>query len=198
MIRIEIPKFQPEPIDNEWFKWLIGEWKILGKTEWIDNNFEDFKESEIEKPEEGRAIIEFKLNSQFLIIKSEGKIPEMTDEQIQNLKESTQASDEEIKRFVSSPFKSLQIFTISPNTGEIIGYLFDSLRSIAEGKGKMEGNKLIIKWKWHSLGQGAKSRQTRERVGNDKLIIKEEFTMPDGKIMKEMTIMTRIKKTTKV
>ncbi|MCF8227052.1 MAG: hypothetical protein K9J30_14335, partial [Bacteroidales bacterium] len=146
--------FQPKPLDDEWSKWLVGDWEISGQTEWVVGDLEGINASDIEKSGSGWAKIELDINSQFLIIKSEGKIPEMTDEQIQNLKESTQATDEEIKRFVSSPFVSLQIFTIDPKTGDIIAYLFDSLRSIAEGKGKQEGNKQIIEWKWYSLGQG--------------------------------------------
>ncbi|MCF8226683.1 MAG: hypothetical protein K9J30_12470, partial [Bacteroidales bacterium] len=71
--------------------------------------------------------------------------------------------------------------------------LFDSLRSIAEGKGKQEGNKQIIEWKWYSLGQGVSSKQIRERAGDDNLIITEEFTLADGKAMKEITVMTRKK-----
>lgn len=197
MKNIETPNFQPNPIDNEWFNWLIGEWRVSGKTEWINSNIKDFKESEIEKLDGGRAKIQLELNGQFLVIKSDGKIPKMTDEQIQYLKETTGASDEEITRFRNSTFKGLQIYTIDPTTDEIIGYLFDSLRSIAEGRGKFEGNKQIIEWKWHNLGQGVSSKQIRERVGNNKLIITEEFTMLDGKIMKEITIMTRIKEATK-
>jgi len=187
------PTFQPKPLEDEWSRWLIGVWKIYGQTEWVAGNLESIDTSDVEKSNNGLAKIGLDLNGQFLIIKTEGEIPEMTDEQIQNLKKSTQASDEEIERFVSSPFKSTQIFTIDPKTDEIIGYLFDSLRSIAEGKGKREKNKLIMEWNWHSLGEGVTSKQIRERVGDDKLIIKEEFAMPDGKVMKEITVMIKVK-----
>jgi hypothetical protein len=187
------PSFQPEPLNDEWSKWLVGEWKIYGQTEWVAGDLEGLDTSEMEGLGGGTAKIDLDLNGQFLIINTEGEIPQMTDEEIQNLKETTQASDEEIERFKSAPFKSRQLYTIDPNTGEIIGYLFDSLRSIAEGRGRLEGNKLIMEWKWYSLGQGVSSKQIRERVGDDKLIITEEFTMPDGKVMKEITVMIRKK-----
>ncbi len=185
------PSFQPTPLTDEWSRWLVGEWEISGQTEWITEDIEDMNLLDIEESGGGWAEIDLKLNGQFLIIKSEGEIPEMSDDQIQTLKKTTNATDEEIERFTSSPFKSLQIYTIDPKTGEIIGYLFDSLRSIAEGRGRMEENKQIIEWKWSSLGQGTSSTQIRERVGDDRLIISEEFILPGGKMMKEITVMTR-------
>jgi hypothetical protein len=191
------PSLQPEPLKDEWSKWLIGMWKISGQTEWVLEDLEGMSISDIEGSGSGWAKAELDLNGQFLIIKSEGETPEMTDKQTQHLKETTNASDEEIKRFISFPFKSLQIYTIDPKTGEIIGYLFDSLRAIAEGRGKLEGNKQTMEWKWHGLGEGVSSTQIRERLGDDKLIITEEFTMPDGKTMKETTVMIRKKETTK-
>ena len=53
--------FQPEPLDDEWNKWLVGEW---------DGGFK----------------IEFGLNRQFLIMKGEAETGEMTPDQIKYLK----------------------------------------------------------------------------------------------------------------
>jgi hypothetical protein len=173
--------FLPKPIDDDWSKGLVGEWEGSG-------------ESNAGKGK-GWVKIELGLNGQFLIMKGEAKITQITPEQIQYLKETLHASDEEIEKFQSSTFKSLEIHTINPKTGEIIGYLFDSLRCIARGKGKREGNKEIMQWQWSGSGQGTSVRIT-EKVSDDKLIITEKYTLPDGSIMEDKGEMTRKKITT--
>jgi hypothetical protein len=50
-------------------------------------------------------------------------------------KETTNASEEDMERFLSMPSKWLLIQTIDPKTGEVIGDLFDSQCCIAEGRG---------------------------------------------------------------
>jgi hypothetical protein len=170
--------FLPKPIDDDWSKWLVGEWEGSG-------------ESNAGKGK-GRVQIELGLNGQFLIMKGEAEITKITPEQKQYLKETLHASDEEVKRFQSSTFKSLEIHTIDPKTGEIIGYLFDSLRCIAKGRGKREGNKEIMKWEWSGAGQGTSIR-IKEKVSDDKLIITEKYTLPDGSTMEDKGEMTRKK-----
>jgi len=173
--------FLPKPIDDDWSKWLVGEWEGSG-------------ESDAGKGK-GWEQIELGLNGQFLIMKGEAEITQITPEQIQYLKETLHASDEEIERFQSSTFKSLEIHTIDPKTGEIIGYLFDSLRCIAKGRGNRQGNKEIMEWEWSGSGQGTSIRIT-EKVSDDKLIITEKYTLPDGSIMEDRGEMTRRKITT--
>jgi hypothetical protein len=173
--------FLPKPVDDDWSKWLVGEWEGSG-------------ESNAGKGK-GWVQIELGLNGQFLIMKGEAKITQITPEQIQYLKETLHASDEDIEKFQSSAFKELQIHTIDPKTGEIIGYLFDSLRCIATGTGKRQGNKEIMEWKWSGSGQGTSIRIT-EKVSDDKLVITEKYTLPDGSIMEDKGEMTRKKITT--
>ena len=168
--------FLPKPIDDDWSKWLVGEWEGSG-------------ESDAGKGK-GWEQIELGLNGQFLIMKGEAEITQITDEQKQYLKETLHASDEEIERFQSSTFKSLEIHTIDPKTGEIIGYLFDSLRCIAKGRGKRQGNKEIMEWEWSGSGQGNSIRIT-EKVSDNKLIITEKYTLPDGSTMEDRGEMTR-------
>jgi len=173
--------FLPKPVDDDWGKWLVGEWESSG-------------ESNAGKGK-GWVQIELGLNGQFLIMKGEAKITQITPEQIQYLKETLHASDEDIEKFQSSTFKELQIHTIDPKTGEIIGYLFDSLRCIATGTGKRQGNKEIMEWEWSGSGQGTSIRIT-EKVSDNKLIITEKYTLPDGSIMEDRGEMTRRKITT--
>ena len=168
--------FLPKPIDDDWSRWLVGEWEGSG-------------ESEAGKGK-ARVKIELGLNGQFLIMKGEAEIIEINDEQKKYLKETLHASDEEIKKFQSSTFKSLEFHTIDPKTGETIGYLFDSLRCVAVGRGKREGSKEIMKWEWSANGQGTSTRVT-EKVSNDKLIATEKYTLPDGSTMEDKGQMTR-------
>jgi hypothetical protein len=170
--------FLPKSIDDDWSKWLVGEWEGSG-------------ESNAGKGE-GWVQIELGLNGQFLIMKGEAEITQMAPEQKQYLKETLHASDEDIEKFLNSSFKSVEIHTIDPKTGEIIGYLFDSLRCIAKGTGNRQPNKEIMKWEWSGSGQGASIRIT-EKISDNKLIMTEKYTLPDGSTMEDKGEMTRKK-----
>jgi hypothetical protein len=172
------PSFQPKPLDDEWSKWLVGEWEIP-----VDSDAEAGS----------RSKIELGLNGQFLIMKDHGELGEMTEEQIQQLKETTNASDEDIERFLSMPFKELQIHTIDPKTGEIVGYLFDSQRCIAKGTGRLEGNKEIMEWEWSGTAQGATSISIIEKISNNKFTINHKYTLSDGRKMEGKGEMARKK-----
>ncbi len=169
--------FQPEPLDDDWSKWLVGEWE--GSVGLGGVKSEAWRE------------IELGLNGQFLITKHEHKI---TDEEIQGLKKVTHISDEDIKRYQSLPFKYLEIWTIDPKNGEVIGYFFDSLRRVAQGKGKLQGNKEIVEWQWVAQGQRAFSNTSiTERVSDDRFITTKKYTLPDGSTMEGKVEMTRKK-----
>ncbi|MHC4455795.1 MAG: hypothetical protein ACYS0I_01705 [Planctomycetota bacterium] len=116
--------FQPKPLDDEWSKWLIGKWKVVSGESSVADESGKVSKIDVDDLGTGGFKIEFGLNGQFLIMKSWAETDEMTDEQKKQLKEAlketTNASDEEIKRFLSMPFKELQIRTIDPKTGEDI------------------------------------------------------------------------------
>ena len=172
------PSFQPEPLDDEWSKWLVGEW-------------EGSVESDVGTGKLWTKI-ELGLNGQFLIMKTESKITEITDEQRQYNREILHASDEEIEKSKSSTFKELQIHTIDPKTGEVVGYLFDSLRCIAEGRVRRQGNKEIIEWKWSATAQGATSVRITEKINDNKFTINHKYILPNGNKMEDKGEMTRI------
>ncbi len=186
--------FQPEPLDDEWNKWIVGEWKIVsGESDWLTD--ESGKVAKIDLGELGAAgfTIELGLNGQFLIMKSWAETGEITPEQIQQLKDTLRASDEDIERMLSMPFKELQIHTIDPKTGERIGYLFDSMRCVAKGTGRLEGNKEIMKWRWSGTGQGATSIRIIEKISDNKFTLNHKYTLPDGSKMEDKIEMTRKK-----
>ena len=177
---------QPEPLDDEWSKWLVGEWKVVsGESDWLVD--ESGSRIKIDVDEQGTSdiTIEFGLNGQFLIMRGNAEIGEMTDEQIKQLKETMNASDEDMQRFTSNPFISLEIYTIDPKTGEVIGYLFDSMRCIAQGRGRRQGNKEIMEWVWSATAQGATSVHVIERINDNKFTYNHKYTLPNGRKMED-------------
>ena len=178
--------FQPKPLDDEWGKWLVGEWEGSGNSSVTD---ESGKVAKIDLDEQGAGSlkIELGLNGQFLIMS--GSSGEMTDEQKKQIKdtfkETINASDEDIEKFLSMPYKSLQIQTIDPKTGEVIQYLFDSQRCIAEGRGSRQENKEIIKWKWYATGQGVTSVSIIEKIDDNKFTYNHKYILPNGNIMED-------------
>ncbi len=176
----KLSSFQPKPLDDEWSKWLVGEW-------------EGSVESDVGTAKLWTKI-ELGLNGQFLIMKSESsQLTEATDEQRQYLRETLHASDEEIERFQSSTFKEMQIHTIDPRTGEVVGYLFDSMRCIAKGRVRRQGNKEIIEWKWSVFAQGATSVRIIEKINDNKFALNHKYILPNGNKMEDKVEMTRKK-----
>jgi hypothetical protein len=190
------PSFQPRPLDDEWSKWLVGEWKVVsGESDWLVDESGSAVKIDVDEEGIGGFTVEFGLNGQFLIMR--GSSGEMTDEQKKQikeaLKETRNASDEDIERFLSMPFKELQIHTIDPKTGERIGYLFDSLRCIARGTGRLEGNKEIMEWEWSATAQGATSVRIIEKNNDNKFTYNHKYILPNGKKMEDKIEMTRKK-----
>jgi hypothetical protein len=169
------PSFQPEPLDDEWSKWLIGKWEDRA------GHSDGFT-------------IESVLNGQFLIWKrSWAETDKMTGEEKKQLKEAFKPSDEDLERFLSMPYKLLEIYTIDPKTGERIGYGFDSMRCIAEGRGRLEANKEIMEWQWSGTLQGATSVGIIEKISDNKFTLTHKITLPNGNKREEKTEMIRKK-----
>jgi len=169
--------FQPKPLEDEWAKWIVGE-----------------REASVEGDagQGWSVVIEPALNGQFLIFRSQADLTTMPPDQIQYLKEHMHATDEGIERFRSMPFRELEIYTVDPRSGQIVGYLFDSLRCVAEGRGKRRGNKEVMNWQWSVCGQGTSTRVT-ERVGDNECTITQKDTSPDGTVTEGGGRMTRRK-----
>lgn len=171
------PMFFPQPPTDDWSKWIVGEWEGAGESD----------------TGQGKGIerIEFALGGQFLICRGQAAITEITPEQADYLKKNLHASDEEIERFRREGYQSLQLFTVDQTTGEVIGYLFDSLRCIASGRGKREGNRETMEWQW---ANGHKSTRVTERLGDDRMRVIQRTPMPDGSVMEEKGESIRKKK----
>lgn len=192
---IETNTKQPKPLVDDWSKWLVGEWEVIsGESSLAD---ESGKESKIELNDQdagaGGIRIEYGLNGQFLIMNSRAETGQMTPDQIKYFKETLNYSDEEIERLISNPFKELQIHTIDPKTGERLGYLFDSMRCIATGIGRIEGNKEIMDWVWSGTAQGATSMHIIEKINDNKFTYYHKYTLPNGNTMEDKVEFSRIK-----
>ncbi len=179
--------FQPKPLDDEWSKWLVGEWKVVSGESSVTDESGKVAKIDVNEQGAGSFKIELGLNGQFLIMR--GSSGEMTDEQKKQIKdvskEMTNASDEDIERFLSMPYKSLQIQTIDPKTAERIAYLFDSQRLYGQGRGTLEGNKEIMEWEWSGTLQGATSVGIMEKISDNKFTCTHKITLPNGNKMEE-------------
>lgn len=168
----------PQALDNAWYNWLVGEW-----TGW--------SESPMGKSDDWMQF-DYALNNQFLMLKYKGKMAEMTDEQMKTWKTSMNLSDEDVQKVKDSVFKGIGMQTINPQTGEVTGYWFDSWRNISKGSGKIADNKETMTWQ-SAMGTGTR---TVEKVGPDKFVVSEKWTMPDGNVMESKSEFTRKTKET--
>lgn len=172
-------QFQPKPLADDWNKWLIGEWEGVAESDAGTAKF--------------LIKIDFGLNGQYLIMESESKITELSNKQRQYLKDTLYASDEDIEKYQNSTFKERKIYTIDPKTGEVIGYLFDSMRCMAEGRGSRQGNREVIDWEWKGNAEGAKSVTIIEKIDDNKFTLNHKYILPNGKKMEDKTEITRVK-----
>ncbi len=170
--------FQPQSLNDDWSRSLVGEWEGSGESSGGKGK--------------GLTKIELALNGQFLIISGRATITEITPEQRKYNKETLHVSDEDITKFIGSTFKSIELRTVDPATGEIVGYIFDSMRCIAKGTGRLEGNKEIMDWQWSLQGQGT-SRRVMEKISDDKIIMTQKYDFPDGGTMEDYWEMVRKK-----
>jgi len=166
-----LPLVVPDQLNDDWTRWIIGTWG-------------DFREPGSQETRDGWMKAELGLNGQFLIIRHENQI---TDEDIESLKDRTKTTDDQAVKFQSQTHKEIEYYTIDQETQEVIGYLFDGLRCIAVGRGKREGNKEVITWKWKCGRREATSIRTTVKVSEDKLLMTDKYLATDGTTMIEGT-----------
>jgi hypothetical protein len=177
-----IPSLEPpKALDDQWSKWLIGEWQGTAKSDFGPHK--DWVKADC------RMSCELVLKGQFLVRKGRSKATALSDEYIKQLK-TQNLPDSDIEKIRSSSFESTEFYTINPRTGEITAYLFDSLRCVATGTGKRQGNKEIINWVW-SVAGGGTSISTMEKISDNKFISVEKYTLPDGSTMEDTIEMIR-------
>ena len=157
----------PEPLNTDWSSWLIGEWIGMG-------------EGAIGKAEH-LMTFELGLDGQFLLYKYVSRITEMSEDHIHYLKDKLHLSDANIQRVRDTGFEELGIETLLPDSNEIVVHVFDSWRTILQGKGSWDGHKETV----HFVNDKISGKRIIERVRHDKMYISQEWNMPDGSIMTE-------------
>jgi hypothetical protein len=172
----------PGPLDDDWSRWIVGQWEVTAESDLAQ--FKSWVKGR------GRMNAEPVLGGQFVVVTSAGQITELSEEYVQYLKKNLHASEEDIRDLRNMHFGDLELRTIEPGTDRIIAYLFDSWRCVATGTGKIEGNREIVEWEWSVAGKGTSVRIT-ERLSNDKFIVVERYTLPDGTIMQDRAQMIR-------
>ncbi len=167
--------FFPLPMADDWTKWIVGEWEGAGAGQGGGGH--------------GTARFELALSGQFLVCRGSSVITQLDPDY---LKKHMQASDAEIERFRRSGYHILEVYTIDQKTGEVIGFLFDSLRCVATARGSRESDKETMNWEWQT---GHKSTRITERLGPNKMRITERTPLPDGSVMEDKGEMTRVRAT---
>jgi len=185
--------FQPKPLDDDWFKWLVGQWEVVSGESSVTDKSGKVAKFDLDEQGAGGYKIELGLNGQFLIWKSWAQTSEMTPDQIKYFKDTLNASDEDIERLKSNPYKALLIHTIDPRTGERLGYLFDSMRCVATGKGRLDDNREIIEWVWSATAQGTTSVSITDKINDNKFTYNHKYTLSNGKKMEDNVEFTRKK-----
>ncbi len=171
----------PKTLNDEWSKWLIGDWQGWAKSDfgknknWVIGNC--------------RLHIQLDLDNQFLIREGWSRVLSLSDEYVNQLK-SQGLTYPDIEKMRNKTFRSMEIYTLDPKTGEIAAYLFDSFRCVAKGTGKHVGNKETINWVWSVGGQGSSTRVT-EKISNNKFRTVEKYSLPGGGTMEDTMEMTR-------
>ncbi len=176
-----IPSLEPpKQLNDQWSKWFVGSWQGTAVS--------DFGRHKQWAKGNCQIKYELDLNGQFLIRRGQSQVTSLSDEYTSQLK-GQGLSDSDIEKMRSSTFESMEVYTIDKN-GEIVGYLFDSLRCAAKGTGRREGNKEIINWQWTIQGAGSSTRIT-EKISDNKFISTERYLLPDGSTMEDKIEMSR-------
>jgi len=178
----ELSLTPPAALDDAWSRWLIGQWDCVAESD-----TPGFKASVRGR---GQMNVELGLGGQFLLIRMEGKMAQVSDEYLRHLREDLHAPEDQIKALQNLTFSNLELRSIHPENGQIIAYLFDSWRCVAQGTGKREGNREVMEWKWSLAGAGTSVRVT-EKVSDDKIMMLEKYALIDGSTMEDRAVMLR-------
>jgi hypothetical protein len=180
-----LPSMAPPPaLDDDWIRWLTGEWETSAESD--NGPYKNWVQAR------GRMKVELGLGGQFVTISREGSVIELSDEYVRHLKENLRVPDDELEKLRRMTFANLEVQTVDPKSGLIIGYLFDSWRCVAKGKGRREGNKETMSWEWSAAGRGTSERVT-EKLDDARFVMTEKYVLPDGGAMEDRSVATRKK-----
>lgn len=142
----------PDPIDDEFINWLIGEW-----TGWSEGPM-------------GKAEVSVNCSKafgdQFMLVEYKSKS-------------------------AMGDFTGGGVYTTN-DEGGIEAFWVDSMREMAKGKGKRDGDVMTMNWE----GKMGKGTRVTTKVSDDKYVVTSKFEMPDGTVMEGKEEMTRVKEMT--
>lgn len=172
----EMSPMPPQPLQDEWHQWLIGEWE--GTTDGNMGKTRDWMK------------IDWGPGKQFLVMHYKGKTTEVNPDMLSKAAKKMNMPEAQLKEMMMQDYLGLGVTTVNPKTGELMGYWFDSYRDISEGQGTREGNATTMTWS--SAAMGSMTR-TVERVSEDEMKIKMHGKDPSGLEYDGTSVMKRKK-----
>jgi hypothetical protein len=165
----------PKALEDDLMKWMVGEWEgwdnsPMGKSQVWQKN-------------------ELSLDNQFVVTHYTSKITEMTPEQMKAAAAMYGMPEDQAKNMIGTVYTGMGPTTINPQTGEIVAYWFDSMRSVYTGKGKRDGGKYTVNWE----GPMGSMVMVVEKTADDKMVMTFDQKDPSGNVMQSKAEFTRKK-----
>ncbi len=129
----DMPMAPPQPLNDSWSKWMVGEWAGTTTTEM--GKSEDWMK------------VELAINNQFVLFHYRSKTVEVAPEMIKQMAQQMKISEEKARQIMMTEYQGMGISTRDPKTDKMVGYWFDGYRDIAQGNGMVEGEKSKMHWK---------------------------------------------------
>jgi hypothetical protein len=175
MAKEAVPMTPPKPLEDDFHKWMIGEW-------------EGWSTSSMGKAQDWQKI-EWGLDNQFVVVHYTSKWMEMNQEFMKAMSEATKMSKEDMEKMKNMVYKGMGLFTLHPMSSDFNGYWFDNWRGAYKGTGKREGDKVTTTWE---SPMGAETR-TIEKISEDNMVMTFKVKDPTGKEVEGRTELTRKK-----
>jgi len=129
----EMPMAPPQPLNDSWNQWMVGEWAGTTTTEM--GKSEDWMK------------VELAINNQFVLFHYRSKTVEVAPEMLKQMTRQMKISEEDARKIMMAEYQGMGLSTRDPKTGKLIGYWFDGYRDISHGTGTVEGDKNSMHWK---------------------------------------------------
>lgn len=143
----------PKPLEDEISKWMIGEW--AGTSESNMGTSKDWQKNE------------WSLDKQYVTMHLTSKMTKVNEDHAKKMAGMMKMSEKEFMDMMkNSEYKGMGLMTLDPQTGEYVGYWFDSWRGFYKGRGKLDGKIVTINWE----GTMGTSVRTIEIEGPDKMV----------------------------
>ncbi len=172
----DAPTGPPKPLNDEWHRWLIGEWE--GSSETNMGKTRDWMK------------VEWGPSKQFLVVHYKGKTTEINPKAIAEASEKMDMPKEEMEAMMKEDYYGLGVMTLNPRTGEPMGFWFDSYRDISKGSGTLEKGKSTMSWSSEAMGS---MTRIMHKTGEDKMKVKMHGKDPSGMEWSGTSVMTRTK-----